>query len=314
MVRTLPRRQFGTDHMLAQHGNAVNPGGTSSPWCLPSRLPLRDTSPVLTDDTPGPHHQQPRVPTGAVLLAAGRGSRLAPLTDHTHKSLLPIAGKPALKYALDALIAHQVSDIVVVTGDKHESIERFLTEHYGGRVTIARNDRFAVDTNILSTEIGVSALRDPSRGYIIVETDLVVEPEAWPLILDVGTGAESFWVTCGQYGPQLTGAALHCDAAQRVTDLVYAPTYTVAYAGWQKWVGVLYVGSEQVVDDRRFRQEAIATSIAQYYMMPWVHHLSDLPCRGKVLDTHYVASFNDLQTYEQINQHFTQLLRSQGIP
>jgi CTP:molybdopterin cytidylyltransferase MocA len=255
-----------------------------------------------------------RVPAGAVLLAAGRGSRLAPLTDHTHKSLLPIAGKPALKHTLDALIACQISDIVVVTGDKQESIESFLAEHYDGRVTVARNDKFAVDTNILSTELGVSALRQPSHGYLIVETDLVVEPDAWSVVLDVGPGAESFWVTRGQYGPNLTGAALHCDANLQVTDLVYAPTYTVAYAGWQKWMGVLYVGPDQVVDDRRFRQEAITTSIAQYYMMPWVHHLSDLPCRAKILDAHYVASFNDLETYEQINRHFTQLLRSQRAP
>ncbi len=253
-----------------------------------------------------------RTPAGAVLLAAGRGSRLATLTEHTHKSLLPIGGKASIQYLLDELIRCQVSDIVVVVGDKHASLEKFMAEHYPGQVTTVLNERYAADTNILSTELGVAGLRSPESGYLIVETDLVVAPGTWPSILDVGAAAESFWVTRGQYAPELTGGALRCNGEGSVTDLVYSPKFTPEYAGWQKLLGVLYVGPDQVVNDRRLRQAAISETIAQYYMMPWVHHLRELPCRARDLGKTYASSFNDLDTYRRIDQEFTALLGRTG--
>lgn len=245
------------------------------------------------------------VPAGVVLLAAGRGSRLAALTEHTHKSLLPVAGKPVLRYVMEEVFARGIEDVVVVTGDKRDAIERFVSEYCPGRVRLAHNERFAADTNILSTEIGVTALRNPERGYLIVETDLVVEPAGWASILDTAADRESFWVTRGTYGTSLTGGALQADASGQVTGLVYAPQYDATYQGWQKLLGVLYVGSDQVAMDRELRQAGIERTIAQYYMTPWVEHLPRLPCRAKPLGAHYAASFNDLETYRHIDAQFT---------
>ena len=49
----------------------------------------------------------------AMVLAAGRGERLRPLTDHTPKPLLRVRGRPLIEYLLDALAAAGVCDIVV---------------------------------------------------------------------------------------------------------------------------------------------------------------------------------------------------------
>ena len=49
----------------------------------------------------------------AMILAAGRGERMRPLTDHTPKPLLPIAGKPLIQYHIEALASAGVSDIVI---------------------------------------------------------------------------------------------------------------------------------------------------------------------------------------------------------
>lgn len=253
-----------------------------------------------------------RAPRSVVLLAAGRGSRLSALTRRTHKSLLPVAGKPVLQYAIDEILARGVEDVVVVTGDKRESMERFVRERFEGRVTLAHNERYAEDTNILSVEIGVAALRRPDDGYLIVETDLMVSPAGWESILDVGDGRQSFWVTRDTYSRDLTGGALHADDEGRLTDLVYAPAYAAEYEGWDKLVGILYVGSDGAARDREIRRRAIERTIRQYYMMPWVENLPLLPCRSRPLGELFAASFNDLVSYREVAEGFAALLAEGG--
>jgi NDP-sugar pyrophosphorylase family protein len=248
--------------------------------------------------------------SSVVLLAAGRGSRLSSLTQHTHKSLLPVAGKPALQYVIEEILARDAREVIIVTGDKHEAIEEFVRDRFAGRIRAAYNERFASDTNILSTEIGVAALERPEDGYLIVETDLIVAPEGWSKILDVGDGRESFWVTRDTYSETLTGGALRADRDGRVTDLVYAPKYTSSYEGYQKLLGVLYVGRDQVAKDRELRQRGIARTIAQYYMTPWVENLPQLPCRARPLGAVYAASYNDIETYRQTDRRFAEVLGS----
>jgi NDP-sugar pyrophosphorylase family protein len=249
-----------------------------------------------------------RAPASVILLAAGRGSRLASLTEHTHKSLLPVAGRPALEYVIEEVLARDVNEIVLVTGYMRDSIESFVHSRYEGRIKLAHNERYAADTNILSTEIGVAALARPGEGYLIVETDLIVAPEGWSSILDVGTGRESFWVTRGTYSPTLTGGALQTDGSGRVTDLVYAPKYRPEYEGYQKLLGMLYVGPDQVAKDRELRQLGIQRTIAQYYMTPWVESLAQLPCVARSLGNIYAASYNDIDTYRQTDRRFAEVL------
>jgi N-acetyl-alpha-D-muramate 1-phosphate uridylyltransferase len=49
----------------------------------------------------------------AMVLAAGYGTRLKPLTDHTPKPLVPVAGKPMIEYALDKLKAYGIEEVIV---------------------------------------------------------------------------------------------------------------------------------------------------------------------------------------------------------
>lgn len=245
-----------------------------------------------------------RSPANVVLLAAGRGSRIAPLTKDTPKSLLPVAGRSSLERALDSALVRPVDQVVVVTGDRHEAVEHLVRERYGESVETVFNERFGEDMNILSAELGVARLRRPTSGYLIVETDVVVATEGWEAVFAVGERDESYWVTRGTYGPDLTGGALEADADGRVTGLVYAPTYSPRYEGWQKLLGILYVGSAEVDRDRELRQAALARTCAQYYMTPWVDNLGLLPCRARPLGDVLAGSFNDPDSYRDIDRRF----------
>jgi len=63
-----------------------------------------------------------------VVLAAGKGTRMRPLTDHAPKPMLPVAGRPLVVHCLEAAIAAGATRLVVVVGYEAESIRAALAE------------------------------------------------------------------------------------------------------------------------------------------------------------------------------------------
>ena len=64
----------------------------------------------------------------AMILAAGFGTRMKPITNHTPKPLVPLHGRPLIDHALDRLIAAGVKRVVVNTHYKAEMIAAHLKE------------------------------------------------------------------------------------------------------------------------------------------------------------------------------------------
>lgn len=62
----------------------------------------------------------------AMILAAGRGERMRPLTDHTPKPLLPVAGQPLIAHTIRQLVAAGFNDIVVNHAHLGQQIEQTL--------------------------------------------------------------------------------------------------------------------------------------------------------------------------------------------
>ena len=65
----------------------------------------------------------------ALLLAAGLGTRLKPITDVIPKCLVPINGKPLLKYWIDGLVAAGIKEILINTHYKKELVEEFVQKN-----------------------------------------------------------------------------------------------------------------------------------------------------------------------------------------
>ncbi len=62
----------------------------------------------------------------AVVLAAGRGKRLQPITLTRSKAMVPVAGKPIVERVMDDLIANGLSDFVLVISPDDEEIQRYF--------------------------------------------------------------------------------------------------------------------------------------------------------------------------------------------
>ena len=68
----------------------------------------------------------PRTAPRAIILAAGRGERMRPLTDHTPKPLLPVRGRPMLEWHLLALARAGVQEVVINTAWLEDQIPAAL--------------------------------------------------------------------------------------------------------------------------------------------------------------------------------------------
>jgi MurNAc alpha-1-phosphate uridylyltransferase len=62
----------------------------------------------------------------AMLLAAGYGTRLAPLTDHTPKPLVPVADRPMIEYVLNKLRAYGIGQIVINVSHLKEQLMDYI--------------------------------------------------------------------------------------------------------------------------------------------------------------------------------------------
>ena len=71
-----------------------------------------------------------------VILAAGKGSRMQPFSEHWPKPLLPVLGKPLMVYQLEMLVSLGVRDVVVVIGHLGQEIVRALGDgsRYGVKI------------------------------------------------------------------------------------------------------------------------------------------------------------------------------------
>ena len=65
----------------------------------------------------------------AIILAAGLGTRLRPMTDNTPKALIKVKGKPLVEYQIEFLKEKGIDEIIVVVGYLHEKFD-YLKEKY----------------------------------------------------------------------------------------------------------------------------------------------------------------------------------------
>ncbi|NTS65267.1 NTP transferase domain-containing protein [Sphingomonas sp. HHU CXW] len=85
----------------------------------------------------------------AIILSAGRGSRLLPLTDLMPKCLVPVGGRAILDHQLDALAEAGVREAIVVAGYRHDQVGAHLATHRPPlAVTLRFNPFWAVSSSI----------------------------------------------------------------------------------------------------------------------------------------------------------------------
>lgn len=110
----------------------------------------------------------------AIILAAGIGKRLKPITDNNPKCLLKINGSILIERELDALISARVNEVVIVVGYLKDKIESHLGQRYkGASIRYITNDRYDRGS-VLSLWCAGDELKD---GAIIMDADVLFPEE-----------------------------------------------------------------------------------------------------------------------------------------
>ena len=127
----------------------------------------------------------------AMILAAGRGERMRPLTDHTPKPLLAVQGKPLIEWHIEALARAGVREIVVNTAWLEDRIIEALGDGARFGVAIRYSMEGRDHGGALETAGGIA--------------------KALPLLVDHAD--EAFWLVSGDiYAPEF---GFDADTAQR---------------------------------------------------------------------------------------------------
>lgn len=119
----------------------------------------------------------------AIILAAGNGSRLQPLTNQIPKVMVDVCGKTIIKRALDNLAElNKINKIMIIVGYKAEKIRKHIGDsHKGIDITYIMNDDYNSTNNMYSLWLAKDYI---NRNTILLEGDVVFEKEMLIPLLD----------------------------------------------------------------------------------------------------------------------------------
>ena len=118
----------------------------------------------------------------AVVLAAGEGVRLRPLTEKRPKNLIQVACKPILEYLIQNLVSSGVTEILLVVGAKTDSIQR----HFGNGKGLGASLGYVVQPEVLGTANAVGMAKDfvQNEPFLALYGDIFVLGDAVKRVLD----------------------------------------------------------------------------------------------------------------------------------
>jgi len=112
----------------------------------------------------------------AIILSAGQGSRLLPLTADQPKCLIDFAGQSLIAWQIGSLVANGITEIAVVTGFRDEKLTAALAEirHPGVTIRTRFNPFYKVADNLGSCWI---VREEMDQDFIILNGDTLVSPD-----------------------------------------------------------------------------------------------------------------------------------------
>jgi len=177
----------------------------------------------------------------AVILAAGRGTRMGEITLATPKPLIELNGRPMLHHILDRLAASGIAEVLIVTGYLGEQLEAAASSH-GIPVTFRRQQQ------VNGTATAALLARDwvGDEPFLLTFGDILAETSHYTGMYDAFTGTDG--VLAARYvDDPYQGAAIYVDAGNRVLRIIEKPPQGTSSTHWNS--AGIYVFSPVIFDE-----------------------------------------------------------------
>ena len=135
----------------------------------------------------------------ALILAAGLGTRLAPITNDRPKSLVPVNGKPILIKQIENLKENGIDDITIVSGYRADKLAEAVNALFSG-IKLVESVDYASTNNMYSAYLGIKSMfPDGDIGsFYMMNADVFFDSSVIAGLKNTGCG--SFIVTdVGRY-------------------------------------------------------------------------------------------------------------------
>jgi MurNAc alpha-1-phosphate uridylyltransferase len=155
--------------------------------------------------------------TKAMVFAAGYGTRLKPLTDRMPKSLIPVAGKPMIEYALDKLKAYGIEEVVINVSHLRDQLIAYVSRFRGLTIKVSEEAEpletggglkkalpllgsgpfFVINSDIVWTDTQDTALERLTRHWDDTRMDLLLLVQSKAEAVGYDTGEDHLFITPG---------------------------------------------------------------------------------------------------------------------
>lgn len=167
-------------------------------------------------------HLKSYLPLDVVIMAGGRGQRLAPLTDTKPKPLIPVGSKPIIEHNIDRLVSYGIDDVWISVKYLGEQIQAYLGDGKNKGIDI----NYVWEDEPLGTIGSVSKIKNFSHDTILVtNSDLLTNINYEDFYLDFLESGADFSVASTPYVVNVPYAVLETDRLN-VTAFREKPTYT----------------------------------------------------------------------------------------
>ncbi len=194
-----------------------------------------------------------------VLLAAGMGLRLGPLTRTTPKAMVPLKDALLIDHTLRHLLASKhVSEVLVVGGFEYPSLEKHIESHYapfGDRLRKVYNSQFT-QGNLMSLR---SALPHVEESFLLCNVDHLYSQATWRFILQDRSKLSIFCDFFRDFAPDEMKVSL--DGKKRILAMAKdLRDYDCAYVGLT-YVPQTALAAYKAEAERIFHQQGAGASV-----------------------------------------------------
>jgi HAD superfamily hydrolase (TIGR01450 family) len=204
----------------------------------------------------------------AVILAAGIGSRLRPITENKPKCMVKVAGKPIIAHQLESFAEAGVNKVIVIVGHEGNLVKQYIGSKGFKNVKIIDNAEYANTNNMYSLYLAKKELS--GNGFVLVNGDVVFDGRIAAELID---NEEEDLIAVDTLNYYEESMKITADENKIITDISKkfarrdsAGTSIDMYKFSQKSSSILFSEIAEIIDRKRNKNEWTEVALSRLFV------------------------------------------------